>query len=200
MKLIVLLLIALTPSLTMGQTKRQLKRFPYVDYMTKKQERREDRNHNCILTNKYSVTELRKFYPFDIAHSVSIVSFENGSDSTFNGLPIIDGEIDYSQIKETKVLDRERTDSLANIFYNVTYRGEIFILRGTGCYDPRNAVLFFDSNNHLLEFIEICFTCHMQELSSERISLGDLCSQKSDMIKDFFFKQGIKVGTTKETD
>lgn len=201
MKYLILLLITLIPRFTIGQTKRELKRYPYVDQLTKKQQKKEDRNHNCILTNKYSLSELRGFYPFDIASSISIVSFDNDSDSVFtNILPVIDGEIDYTQIKEFKVLDRGQIDSLASIFHNVTYRGEIITLSGTGCYNPRNAVLFFDPDNHLLEFIELCFECYGQRLSSDRIIIGDLCNQKSDMIRDFFHRQGIKVGTAKRTD
>jgi hypothetical protein len=199
MKYAILLLIIAIPSLTIAQTKRQLNRFPYVDRLTKRQEKQQERNVNCMVTTKYSIKELREFYPFNTASSVSIVSFH--SDTAFtNRLPLVNGEIDYAQIRETRILDRGEIDSLASILYNVTYRGEIFIISGTGCYNPRNAVLFFDSNNHLLEFIELCFECHGQRLSSEKISLGDLCSQKSDMIKDFFFRQGIKVGTTKRIE
>jgi hypothetical protein len=115
-------------------------------------------------------------------------------------LPIVKGEVDYSQIKETKILNKEQIDSLASIFYNVTYSGEIMYLEGTGCYNPRNAVLFLDSNNHLVEFIELCFECYEQRFSSDRINIGDLCDQKSNMIKEFFFRMGIRVGTAKRTD
>lgn len=189
----VIAIIALSSATALGQTKRQLRKL-YAP--TKRQQKREARNYGCVSTSKYSAEQLRKFYPFDIAKSISIVSFE--SDTAFtNTLPIVNGEIDYTQIKESKVLNVEQIDSLASIFYNVTYRGEIMWLWSAGCYNPRNAVLFFDSNNHLLEFIELCFECYGRRFSSDKITIGDLCSGKSDMIKSFFFKMGIRVGTVK---
>jgi hypothetical protein len=162
---------------------------------TKRQEAKDRRNHGCKVTTQYSINQLRSFYPFSIAKSIAIVSFE--SDTAFtNTLPIIHGEIDYAQIRETKVLNQPQIDSLAGLFYNVIYRGEIIYLWEAGCYNPRNAVLFFDSEHHLLEFIELCFECYRHRVSSDKVSIGDLCSQKSSMIKDFFLNAGIKVGTT----
>jgi len=155
--------------------------------LSKRQLKREGGNQNCIQTNKYSPNELRKFYPFNIANSVTIVSFENDTSGFSGNLPTVNGEIDYSKIKETKILTRGQIDSLASILHNVSYRGEIIFSAEASCYNPRNAVLFFDSNNHLLEFIEICFECHKLKVSSDKISLGDQCNQKSKMIKDFFF-------------
>lgn len=181
----------LSTVLAFGQTKRQLRKHLAP---TKRQQKKEAINHECVYTSKYSAEQLRKFYPFDIAKSISIVSFE--SDSAFiNTLPIVKGEIDYTQIRESKVLNTEQIDSLASIFYNVSYRGEIIWTSSAGCYNPRNAVLFFDSNNHLLEFIELCFECHGHRVSSDQITIGDDCSGKFAMIKAFFFKNGIRVGT-----
>ena len=87
---------------------------------------------------------------------------------------------------------------MTNIIFNIGYRGKISFLEATGCYNPRNAVLFFDSKNNLLEFIELCFECQGHRLSSDKIELGDLCNQKYTLLKEFFSKAGIQVGTVKE--
>ena len=166
---------------------------------TKKQFKEEKENHNCIETSKYTPEERRKFYPFDTSTVIKIVSFDNLGDSAFaHVLPIKNAEIDFSKITENKTLNSEQIDALTNILYNVTYKGEIFFLWGTGCYNPRNAILFYDSHEHLLEFIELCFECHEQRLSSDKIQLGDLCNQKSNLLKDYFLKAGIEIGTIKE--
>jgi len=65
------------------------------------------------------------------------------------------------------------------------------------CYNPRNAILFKDKNGKVFEFIEICFECKRVRESSEKISLGQMCDQKLDMIKDIFKKAGIEYGITK---
>lgn len=107
-------------------------------------------------------------------------------------------EIDFSMIKEERTLTSIQIDELTNILYNITYKGDIFIISGTGCYNPRNAILFYDTGGHLLEFIELCFECSGSRLSSEQISLGDWCSQKSSLLKNFFLNAGIEIGTIKE--
>jgi hypothetical protein len=191
--------MGLIPSLAISQTQKQRKYFPYVDHLSPKQQQQDDRNHNCALTKKHSVKKLRSFYPFNIAHSVAIVSFEAGS-SFYDSLPQIGGRIMQSRIKETRTLNRNQIDSLSAIFYNVTYQGKIITLWGTGCYEPRNAVLFLDSNNHLLEYIELCFECQNQRYSSDKVNIGDLCDQKSDMVKQFFRSHGIKNGTAETTN
>jgi hypothetical protein len=109
-----------------------------------------------------------------------------------------DKEVDFSKITEQKTLSKEEIDKLTNILYNVTYKGDVFTLSVSGCYNPRNAILFYGSSNHLLEFIELCFECHERRLSSEKISLGDLCNQKSDLLKSFFLAAGIEIGTIKD--
>lgn len=166
---------------------------------TKRQREKEEDNHNCIETSKYTPEERMRFYPFDISAVVKIVSFDNMGDSAIaHKLPMKADEIDFSRITEQKTLKKEEIDQLTNILYNVAYKGDIFYLTGTGCYNPRNAILFYDSSDHLLEFIELCFECHGKRLSSDKISLGDLCNQKSDLLKAFFEVHGIEIGTIKE--
>lgn len=127
------------------------------------------------------------------------MSFDNLEDSAFeHSLPMKGKEVDFSRITEEKTLNKDQIDKLTNILYNVTYKGKIFTLSGAGCYNPRNAILFYGSSNHLLEFIELCFECHERRLGSVKISLGDLCNQKSDLLKSFFLATGIEIGTIKE--
>jgi hypothetical protein len=166
---------------------------------TNRQRQKEEDNHNCVETNKYTPEERMRFYPFDVSSAIKIVSFDNWGDSAISHeLPMKGGEVDFSKITEQKTLKREEIDQLTNILYNVSYKGVIFYLWGTGCYNPRNAILFYDSSGHLLEFIELCFECHKERLSSDKISLGDLCNQKSTLLKSFFLSQGIEIGTIKE--
>jgi hypothetical protein len=167
--------------------------------LTKRQTKMDSENHNCIETTKYNPEERMRFYPFDTAAVIKIVSFDNLEDSAIeHTLPMKGKEVDFSRITEAKTLNKDQIDKLTNIFYNVKYKGRIFIVSGTGCYNPRNAILFYDAADHLLEFIEICFECTESELSSERISLGDLCDQKWGMLESFFLTTGIEIGTIRE--
>ncbi len=190
-QLIVFIIITLNLTQVMGQIPGEPR--------TKRQWKKEDENHNCIETTKYTAEERTRFYPFNTSVVVKLVSFDNLEGSAFeHTLPMKDKEIDFSRITEVKTLTKGQIDKLTNILYNVTYKGEIFTTERTGCYNPRNAILFYDTPEHLLEFIELCFECHERRLSSEKISLGDLCNQKSDLLKNFFLTAGIEIGTIKE--
>ena len=138
------------------------------------------------------------FFPFNTSAVIKIVSFNDPESQIEDTLPMKGNEIDYTKITEEKTLSKEQIDELTSILHNVTYKGEIFRISGTGCYNPKNAILFCDKNNHLLEFIEICFHCSGYELSSEKIGLGDLCNEKWEMLRSFFLTTGIKLGATRE--
>ncbi|MEJ1241080.1 hypothetical protein WBG78_23230 [Chryseolinea sp. T2] len=159
----------------------------------------DSENHNCVETTKYSAEERMRFYPFDTADIIKIVSFDNLGDSAIeHTLPMKGKEIDFAKITEVKTLSKDEVRKLTSILYNVTYKGEIFIESGVGCYNPRNAILFYDSDGHLLEFIELCFECTGSRLSSEKISLGDLCNQKWVYLENFFLTAGIKIGALRD--
>ena len=49
----------------------------------------------------------------------------------------------------------------------------------------------------MIEFIEICFECHKTSESSDRISLGEMCDQKLDMLFNLFKNVGIEYGVSK---
>jgi hypothetical protein len=182
-------------TLSLTQVRGQIPGEPRTD----RQRQKEEDNHNCIETKKYTPEERMRFYPFDVSSTIKIVSFDNLGDSAMgHELPMKGDQVDFSRITEQKTLKREEIDQLTNILYNVSYKGDIFYLWGTGCYNPRNAILFYDSSGRLLEFIELCFECHKTRLSSDKISLGDLCDQKSDLLKSFFLTLGIEIGTFRE--
>jgi hypothetical protein len=66
---------------------------------------------------------------------------------------------------------------------------------GSGCYEPRNGIVFVDSKENVFAYIEICFECQQHRFSSRRIKPWDNCEQKYNMLRHFFADQGIKFGT-----
>lgn len=64
------------------------------------------------------------------------------------------------------------------------------------CYNPRNAILFIDSQGKAFEFIEICFECERAITGSDKISLGGMCDQKMGMLKLFFKSNKVEYGIT----
>jgi len=158
---------------------------------TKKELEIETKNHNCIKKTKNSFTARLKNYPFNLAAQIQIVSFENNG---IDSLPRLNDTICYSKLKEVRTLTFTQVDSLTDIFYNYGFGGPVYTISTTNCYLPRNAILFLDSSGAVFEFIEICFECEKTSKSSEKISLGEMCDQKMDMLKRVFEKRGIKYG------
>ncbi len=106
----------------------------------------------------------------------------------------------YSKLIEIKKLTFSQVDKLSNIFYNYGYK-KVSAGKGIGaislCYFPRNAILFLDTTGTVFEYIEICFECNRTKESSSKVSLGEMCSQKMKLVKDFFKVSGIEYGITK---
>jgi hypothetical protein len=157
----------------------------------------ESENHHCKVTNRYSAEERRANYPFSAAAEIRLVSFTPEGDDFGMRLPVDKNGIDYSKIRESRVLNAADVDSLTFLLYNIDYKGQIYFLEAASCYNPHNAILFYDNENNLLEYIEICFECLQERLSSEKIVLGSMCFDKYDYLRLFMRRRGLLVGTDK---
>lgn len=185
---------------TIGQKNKLV--IPGPKQLSKKEAEAEDRNHNCIKKNATSFTTRLKKYPFNLSSQVQLVSFKRDTINSKQGdirdsLPRMNDTICYSKLYEVKNLTLVQVDQLTDILYNYGYSGPIHIGYSSNCYIPRNAILFLDNNGKVIEYIEICFECSETRQSSSKISLGDMCEQKMEMLKGFFKKVGVEYGVTK---
>jgi hypothetical protein len=156
--------------------------------------RKEARNQECKVKNKYTLEDRLKNYPFGTATEIRLVSFSHRPDTTIveYSLPETNGTVDLSRMTESVTMDKATIDSLTHILFNVGFRGKTLTTEVYMCYSPRNAILFIDSEGKVFEFIELCFECHNNRLSSPIVKTGEFCSDKYNIIKDFFMRQGIK--------
>lgn len=169
---------------------------------TQEQEDSDQLNHQCKYLNKYSVEQRNSFYPFNVAKNIKLVSFgikpvKNGFTSPDGQLPMKNKKIVYSDLMEVKTLSKSQIDSLTDLLYNNIYTGYFSTITEAQCYNPRNAILFLDDNGALIVFIEICFECQRYRTNSQKVVLGDFCSQKYDLLKEFFQQAGIEFGITR---
>jgi hypothetical protein len=66
------------------------------------------------------------------------------------------------------------------------------------CFNPRNAILFYDKNGDLIEYIDICFECLKHTNSYEKLDNQSYwCEQKYWRLQKLFEKVGVKNGTIK---
>jgi hypothetical protein len=177
--------------------------------------------NDCLLTNKYTIAQRLKKYPFVRAWKILAVSYDGTSEpnllvlangDTINaatnekvinfrphGLFFKNDTLDYKYLFETKQLTKSQINRLTNILFNTDVKiHNDYADPGYKCFEPRNALIFLDENGKVFDYIEICFTCEGTRSKSDRVYLGP-CNQKYDMVKKFFIDLGIKYGTiTKE--
>lgn len=172
--------------------------------LTKRQWRKEGRNHKCIYRNTYTPAQRSAFYPFNKAMGIQIVSFDTIPDwkdrdvPDAHKLPVRNDTVCYSMLMEVKLLSVRHTDALTDILYNVRQQGPTTIETFSQCFIPRNAILFLDSAGKMIEYIEICFACDRYAASSEKIDMGEFCEGKYTLLKAFFVSAGIKKGLSEE--
>lgn len=167
---------------------------------TKKEIEKDKRYQNCVYKKKYSNTQRLQFFPFNKAAQIKLVSFDKPDSVIMGGLmPVKNGDVDYSKLKEIKTIDKSEIDTLTDILFNEGYRGPFSLFSENSCYNPRNAIVFIDSKGKTLGFIEICFECSGYRLSSKKIKAGDFCNQKYDYLRSFFATNGIVFGVQKES-
>ena len=168
---------------------------------TPKQLQDEIKNHTCVKKSITSFANRLKNYPFERTTQIQFVSFKGTSKTIDNelvyiedSLPRINDTICYSKLFEVKTLNLVQIEKLTDVFYNYGFGGRVFTMSVSGCYNPRNAILFLDSTGKVFEFIEICFECQRLEVSSEKIKLGDMCDEKTELLKKLFGIVGINYG------
>jgi hypothetical protein len=151
-----------------------------------------ERNFECVHSNKYSISQRLKFYPFNVSRQIRLVYF-NDTTVSENSLPLVRDSIDYSRLIEIKTLTKLQVNKLTDVLYNIGSRAPNRMAdMGSSCYNPHNAILFVDRKGHTFAFIEICFECMGKRESSSKIKFGEFCETKFELIKNYFGAVGVK--------
>ena len=168
--------------------------------LTVKERKEDEKNQNCYYKPSLNAQQRKLFYPFNQAAEIKLVSFTL-SDSLLMGgeVPMTGDKVDFSKLKEVITLNNLQVDTLTDILYNQRYGGPFYTFE-KGCYNPRNAILFIDSNGDSFAFIELCFQCFAFKVSSNKVKAGDFCNQKYALLRDFFVQRGITIGTVNSTE
>ncbi|HJW15781.1 MAG TPA: hypothetical protein VJ499_01595, partial [Flavisolibacter sp.] len=140
--------------------------------------------------------ERLKIYPFSKASKVQLVSFKKPGSIVMGGhIPLKKGIVNNTKLNEIITLNKIQVDSLKSLLYNVGYRGVFFTEVDIKCYNPRNAIVFVDESGKGFEYIELCFECMKNMLSSKKVNAGDFCEQKYELLENYFKEAGIRYGT-----
>jgi len=116
-----------------------------------------------------------------------------------SGLHIKNQKLNHSSLIEIKQLDAKQIENLTNLIFNTTTKKTTnYPHTGYTCYAPRNALIFYDKNGKVYDYLEICFECNQFRSLYDKIFIGSYCNQKFDLFKQFFIDVGIQHGTVKK--
>jgi hypothetical protein len=153
-------------------------------------------DQSCVYKTKYSVTQRNQFYPFSLADTIKLVSFRYHN----HNYPIKGDTVLVDSLIETKVLTEAEKNSLTDLLYNNFDKQHPNYGSIISCFTPRNAILFTDKSGQTKEYILICFHCDNFEASSNKVTLGDDCTEKMEKLRQFFITKQVVFGTDKEVD
>jgi hypothetical protein len=163
----------------------------------------EDDNTACMQCADLPLSKRMKLYPFNAASKIQMISWGERVDTTYGGSDSYqysfaqkNDTVCYSKCTEIITLNKNQIDELSFLMYNIGMKDTKSGLGESRCYEPRNAIIFLDKKGKILEYIELCFEC-FRVRHSENVSLGLMCAQKLDLLKELFRKVGIKHGTKK---
>lgn len=175
--------------------------------------------YDCGWYGKKTVEDRNKIFPFNKAKKIVLIAYGNrelGSaehDSLsleeakkVNSKIINRYEINfifkrvYFSIEE-KELTGKSIEELSNVLINYQLKKKPRRAYPSGdlCYTPRNSILFYDDNNEIFCYYEICFECQASMLDPnpndlEKYSGKEVCKKRFDIIKELFRNSGIKYG------
>ncbi|AZA85317.1 hypothetical protein EG349_00155 [Chryseobacterium shandongense] len=168
---------------------------------------------------KFSTNEIFNTSPLQKAVKVKIISYNiNFISEVRTPLPPIGGKIDSAVIKriienqkfpislknsienedlvgidEMKILNFKETFDLFKLLYNTCGKFPNQLRSVSMCFFPRNAILFYDENDKVFDFLEICFECQrMEPLSEESTEINDVCDNFYSNLEKFFQSKGLQ--------
>ena len=152
--------------------------------------------YKCIYSKRFSDTARLQLYPFNEYQTIKLVSFRYHADNS----PIKENRVVEDSLLEKVTLSKRDILALTDVLYNNYLKGEVPPIEPMCSFVPRNAILFFDANKQLKEFVVICFHCSDYEKSNEKVNTGDDCMEKLEKLRRLFIAKGLKFGTNKNIE
>lgn len=102
-------------------------------------------------------------------------------------------------LNQRKTLTLNEIANLTDILYNTCSKYNLVSYYQSGCYHPRNAILFYNKSDEIYEYLEICFECNQILSEPQKIpELQDYCNIAYTDLKAFFTKNGIETEKRKK--
>lgn len=146
----------------------------------------------AAVQKEVKLPKMQETFPFSESSKVELISYHfmdyRHSENAFN-YELRDGKLpfDESIIKERLILDKKQLEELYTIL-NTENCHENF---SKDCYMPEHRITFYDKNNKVIAFLEVCLQCIGSRIS-EGFKTVKLCDAKMKELEQFFRSVGIR--------
>jgi len=158
----------------------------------------QDRNGNyCGNSNRYTIAEIKGFDVYKNTNSLKLVSFKTSDIEGNHRLPMKNGHVNVAECFEVTKLNNTGQEDVFRTLINYDFsQRKIDSVKSTVafCYNPRNAILFYDENDSIIGYVELCFECFGQRKEPSSLRVGEFCDEKFNALKKIFHKNGIEYG------
>ncbi|AZA77040.1 hypothetical protein EG347_05715 [Chryseobacterium sp. G0186] len=101
-------------------------------------------------------------------------------------------DINHKDIQESKTLTLTEISELSDVLYNTCKKYYIAYTSKNGCFFPRNAILFYDEDDNVFAYFEICFEClGIESFPKEMMDPIETCEFLYPDLKKFFKSKGL---------
>lgn len=149
------------------------------------------------MTNAVDQLNPENTFPFSESSRIEFISYPTrqdwdqrpvGEQSVISEVLVSDGKVafDSTMIKESVFIDANQSTKLFDVLYKTECIGNDTYF----CYDPRNAIFFYDQNNQIIAAIEICFDCQ-NYIVSDGLEGINLCNNHMELLGEVFTEAGI---------
>ena len=91
-------------------------------------------------------------------------------------------------IKDRILLSEEQKKKLIDVFKDINLK----IATQAACYEPRHLIVFFDKNNKVYGYLELCIECGTYDSSKNMEGILNFSMQKGAEFETLFKEFGIK--------
>lgn len=149
-----------------------------------------EEKYDCATIAHLTFHERMNEYPFNKSSRIKIISFK----SETLRIPFKGKDIDWKQIKDSVTLTISQIDSLSDILFNIGCKTNTIHFDINYAIGIDVAILFYSSQNLLVDYVPICFECMNFSISTEmsRQAIGIPCNQKFEIIKSFIKPTTLK--------
>lgn len=132
----------------------------------------------CV-TKRYPIGWFGRMKDVLSCYESSIIRYSEDADS-------LACPIDTSHIAERYTLQPTEFESL----FEMLYDGEP-ANNSAACYNPRHGIIFYDSSEKIIGFLEICFECHRMYALPDTPNIGPIEGDAFWNLKLFFEERGL---------